>query len=524
MSASKPRLILGHTAVLLAATALAAAHAQGVPPPGFGPGVDDPVVFSFATVGDSRQDPDAQFGGTPDPTTTWEAAEPGSAGEPNPPGYPSLTGTLLPQDAIWLQNTRDFARILRGIERERPNLLFFNGDMIYGYGRPSVPPQLADITSVQGTTPTALAWTDAVFEYRQYAYWRGMIAHLFEAGTYVVPVPGNHETQCSQKAAHDTENGTATGAKNCASGKHAYPENEAAFLDNMGDLIEDIYTNERFQDVSGFGAVAVNGFPGLSGSQTPATGGNNGPLETAETELDYSFDIKLPDAARPLLLHFVVINTDPAGADATAPSDWLAADLAAAKQRAAAAGLAPKYFVFGHKPAYTYGYNQVATIGATPVPAAANGLDANTSVDPTATLVTDGVTINTGGSYRNAFWAVIAHYNATYFCGHEHIVHVQQFPDPTGTSTNTPYQVIVGAGGSPFDDTMTAQDAEPLPFKNPWDRDYGWAWVQVHRSGNVTLAVEGFGDGAAYNRQTGVVSQLDVPERTQLLYSIPHLQ
>ena len=42
----------------------------------------DPVVFSFATVGDSRQDPSA-----PDPTTL----------------LPNINGTLLPQDAQWLQ-------------------------------------------------------------------------------------------------------------------------------------------------------------------------------------------------------------------------------------------------------------------------------------------------------------------------------------------------------------------------------------------------------------------------------------
>ena len=47
----------------------------------------DPVVFSFATVGDNRQDLKS-----PDPTVLL-AVDP-NTGE----GGPSLTGTLLPQD------------------------------------------------------------------------------------------------------------------------------------------------------------------------------------------------------------------------------------------------------------------------------------------------------------------------------------------------------------------------------------------------------------------------------------------
>lgn len=340
----------------------------------------------------------------------------------------------------------------------------------------------------------------------------------------MVPVPGNHETQCNSK---DTTNSPS----NCASGKAAYVDNEQAFLANMGDLIEDISTNERFQNVSGFGAVAINGF---TAATAPVSGGNNGiyttpntgsPARNAqETELNYSFDIKITSTRKPELLHFTVINTDPAGADQTAPSDWLAADLAAAKQRAAAAGATPKYFVFGHKPAFTYDYNLVTAAGANQ-PVAAGGLDANTKTDPSATLTTDGVTIgNIQGKYWYAFWAVIAQYDATYFSGHEHIVHVQQMADPTGTSKNTPYQVIVGAGGSPFDDTLAPGNAEPVPFKNPWDRFYGWASVQVHRSGEVTLSVRGFSDGAAYNRGSGAISSVGNSSAVQVLYSVDHLQ
>ena len=514
----------------------------------------DPVVFSFSTVGDSRTETAA-----PDPTTLLEAGEPGTfssgaqLGTPSEPGKPDLTGTLLPQDATFLTNTKALSRILRGVQREKPNLLFFNGDMIYGYGRPAVPPQLASITSVQGNTSTALAWTDAMFEYRQYAYWRGVVAPLFETGTYVVPVPGNHETQCNAKVAHDPGN--------CASGKKAYPENEAAFKDNVGDLVEDIYTNERFQAVSGFPAIAANGF---AASTAPQAGGNNGNLNgpvtptnpTGEAELSYSFDIKLDNAHQ--LLHFVVINTDPAGADATAPTDWLAQDLEDAKSRAAANHLAPKYFVFGHKPAFTYGYNIVTAAPApTYTPYAANGLDllnghnSSTAAGSVSVKEANGTTVTIATNvakiiadtkpqqvnsetysgaaaypFVNLFWAVIAHYNATYFSGHEHISHVEQFQDVTGASTNTPYQVIVGSGGSPFDDAMSNDNPprEPVPLLNWHDRYYGWATVQVHRSGNVTLQVQGFSDGADYDPSTGVVSRLGVETPAQVLYAVPHLQ
>lgn len=73
---------------------------------------DDPIVLSFSTVGDSRQDPT-----NPDPSTL----------------------PLSAQDQIWLQNTKAWSRILNTIQSRNipkvPNLLFFNGDMIQGYGR-----------------------------------------------------------------------------------------------------------------------------------------------------------------------------------------------------------------------------------------------------------------------------------------------------------------------------------------------------------------------------------------------------
>ena len=414
----------------------------------------DPVVFSFATVGDSRQDPKS-----PDPTTLF-ALNPATGA-----GAPSLTGTLLPQDKEWLQNSQAWSTILSGIQSQNPNLLFFNGDMIYGYGRPILPTAWANgqpnsWTSAQSVSP------DTIFEYVQYAYWRGTVASLFQSGTYVIPVPGNHETQCSYSATPYSSSSPNpncnTAAQGNLTGKTAYADNENAFRANMGDLIQDLVTNTRFSNVSGVTAQNVSG---LTAASAPTASTNNGAITGSQVDLSYSFDVSTSAG----LLHFAIINTDPSGADGTAPADWLATDFAAANGRGAI-----KYFVFGHKPAFTYNYS--AASGGT---VAAGGLDATAPI-----------------SLRNAFWKVIAQYGATYFSGHEHIPNVSQNADPTGTYSNKPYQVIVGSGGSPFDDKLVGtcpSCSEPV-LTNWTDRYYAWALVQVHQSGNVSLQMSGFSD------------------------------
>jgi hypothetical protein len=444
----------------------------------------DPVVFSFATVGDSRTDPVKA-----DPTTFLAGS----------PGAPSLTGTMLPQDAEYLQNSAAANAILAGIQSQAPNLLFFNGDMIYGYGRPTLPSAWS--------TGTPITWTgaqtvnaDTIFEYQQYAYWRGSVSSLFNSGTYVIPVPGNHETQCNSTSYPYTSTTNANRITPCASGKTAYADNESAFRNNTQDLVQDLVTNMRFQNVTGFTASNVN----LTSPPTSST--NNGPISGSQAYLSYSFDIQ---ATAGLLLHFVVINTDPSGADSTAPADWLATDFASAQARGSAGGAVVKYFVFGHKPAFTYDYNNHGGQGVNATPnnddpsstIAYSGLDANTT------------TANAGQALRNAFWKVIAQYNATYFTGHEHVPNVQQFADQTGTYTNKPYQVIIGSGGSPFDDVMTggtcagvspsdSNCVEPV-FNSMFDRYYAWALVQIHQSGNVSLNLTGFADNGYYLLPTG---------------------
>jgi hypothetical protein len=423
----------------------------------------DPVIFSFATVGDNRQDP-----ASPDPTTKLSNA--------SGAGAQSLTGVLLPQDAYYLQNSAAWATIQAGIMAQNPNLLFFNGDMIYGYGRPTLP--AAWTTTGSGViagqpntwTGTQSVTGDAISDYLQYGYWRGTVSTLFATGTYVIPVPGNHETQCSQTAApYSTSN-----HNNCNSGKTAYADNENMFRYTMSDLIQDLTNNYRFSQVTGFFAQNVTG---LTAGTAPTASTNNGNITGSQADLTYSFDIQTSGP----LLHFVVINTDPSGADQTPPAGWLATDLANFVTRAA--GTPYKIFVFGHKPAYTYNYG-----AASHVAVSAGGLDANT----------------TNPGPLNKFWSLMVQYNATYFSGHEHVVNVAKYADPTGTYPGNAFQVLVGAGGSPFDDKLIGTCTQPAfgagngcaepALTNPYDRYYGWALVQIHQSGAVTLQMTGFPD------------------------------
>lgn len=367
------------------ATAAFAAQAQSTAP----------VVLTFSTVGDSRQDP-----------VGYDQA--------------SVGATLSGQDAMWLQNTKAFARILRTIQSQKANMLFFNGDMINGYGWAA----FGYSSSVNGkaiTGPVAPASVadevnnDLFQFYKQYAYWRGMVSTVEETGTYVFPVPGNHETQCK------------------ACGKVAKVENENAFVANMGDLVID---SNRFASLLG---AAPQSF-----AYGPAAGTSPDGLTTDQSKLSYSFDFKG--------FHFAVINTDPVGKDAHAPTQWLAQDLAAAASRGA-----KKMFVFGHKPAFGYGF-------------LANGTPSDSGLDNAPGSAAD----------RDAFWSVIEQYKAVYFTGHEHIFNVSQ---PRGGA----YQVIVGSGGSPFE--AKATDAT----KNPaTDRDYAWATVRLHSDGGVDILAYGF--------------------------------
>jgi hypothetical protein len=380
-------------AIAAAAAVTPAAHAQDT----------TPVVLTFSTVGDSRQDPN-----------NYDQA--------------SVGATLNGQDATWLQNTKAFSRILRTIQSQKSTMLFFNGDMINGYGwagfgYTSNATQSAVAGPVAPATAADIVGSDLMKHYREYAFWRGMVAPLPETGTYVFPVPGNHETEC--KAC----------PKNSDGQKQSKVENEQAYAANMGDLILD---TARFTSV--LGAAPGNANYG------PAAGVGPDALQTDQTKMSYSFDY--------LGYHFAVINTDPVGQETSAPTAWLAQDFAAAQARGA-----KRFFVFGHKPAYTYVYAPGV---------AGSGLDAT----PTTT------------TRRDAFWNVIEQYKATYFTGHMHTYNISQ---PKGGA----YQVIVGAGGSPFDPSAAQATAGALA--NPaTDRDYAWATVKVHADGGVDILGYGF--------------------------------
>jgi hypothetical protein len=265
----------------------------------------DPVVASFATVGDSREEP---------------------------------SDKLNAQDKIWLQNTKAWSRMLREIQAQKPHALFFNGDMIMGYST-----NKADLN-------------------RQYAYWRGMVTGLQESGTYIVPVPGNHEVQEKFKEDGKTR-------------KVARQGNEDIWRDNMGDLILD---SARWKNTVG------SHFSAFDPKNTPQIGGED-KISTDQSQLSYSFDFAGS--------HFAVINTDPVGNDGHAPVAWLKNDLAQAKARGA-----KKMFVFGHKPAFTYFFKPGIDL---------EGFDKYPE-------------------HQQAFWQVIEDANATYFCGHQHTYNIMQ--------------------------------------------------------------------------------------------------
>jgi hypothetical protein len=387
----------------------------------------DPVVLTFATVGDSRLDP-AKDDGTQKP--------------------------LSAQDFQWLQNSKAWSRIMREIGAKKPSLLLFNGDMIMGYGNASLPAALP-------ATVTDYMNTDLARYYTQSAFWRGMVAPLIEGGTYVVPVPGNHETQCRNGKitvpaglTAGVAAGTIWANISCTDiagavhsptdtqAKLAMQVNEDAWRANFGDLIVD---TGRLNAVLPGGNTVAN----VTGTTTSTAPGTADSLTTDQSKLSYSFDVGSS--------HFVVINTDPAGADTTAPNVWLQADLAAALGRGA-----QHYFVFGHKPAFTYDYP--ANAGAKN-----SGLDANVA-------------------NRDAFWNIIENFGATYFCGHEHIYNIAQ-PVKTDGSTSTAYQVLVGSGGSGFDNSAALNGTQPVT-----DRYYAWANVKVFASGKVEIDGYGFSD------------------------------
>ena len=320
---------------------------------------EDDVILTFSTVGDSRQDPQ-----NIDPSVKINS-QVGVGNCQVPSGATGLTANpgLSGQDCKWLQNTTALSRIIRSIQAQKAQMLFFNGDMIMGYGKAGVPVTRTSngVGETEITSPTVpdVINADIMQIYKQYGFWRGMVANLMETGTYLVPVPGNHETQC----------------KRC--GKSAQVENENAWRDNMGDLILD---TDRFTKLVGTAATNYSTYA------LPALGTDG--ITTDQSQLSYSFDVGQS--------HFAIINTDAVGKDGYAPTAWLEADLSAAEGRGA-----KRHFVFGHKAAYFYPY--------------------------TGSAASSTSSLNNKNSVAAAvFWTTINNHKATYFCGHEHIYNVSR--------------------------------------------------------------------------------------------------
>ena len=328
---------------------------------------ESPVAFHFATVGDCR-------------------AEPAVSGASE-------------QDLLWLQNTKVLSRMIREMQVNKPHALFYNGDMIYGY------------SSKKETME------------RYYAYWRGMMANLIESGTYVVPIPGNHEVQIKVKNTEGKEKKTAV------------VENENIWRSNMGDLIVDL---DRWQSITHQAATAWN----VENKPQIGTDG----ITTDQRQLSYSFDVGK--------CHFSMINTDPAGFDSSAPVKWLEADFKAAKKRGA-----KKFFIFGHKMAFTYVPKKQKEDNKIKY----DGFDARPEV-------------------RDAFWNLVEAYHAVYFTGHQHTYHAEQ---PRKDKGGKAWQVIIGSGGSPF--SIRKEYSE-----NAGDRMFAWADVLVYDNGKVSIKIFGF--------------------------------
>jgi len=354
-------------------------------------GADSPVIFKFVTVGDSRQ-------------------------EPNRPGNTA-------QDERWLQSTAVWSRMLYEIEQLKPQALVFNGDMIYGYS------------------------SDAAVIDRQYAFWRGMVAGLMERGTYVLPVPGNHEVQVPV----DKPGGGKI--------KRAQVAQENAWRANMGDLI---LNEPLWRKTTGTSPSAWDI------GNSPAIGADG--ISTEQRQLSYSFDSGT--------IHIAVINTDPVGFDESAPATWLESDLAAAKMRGA-----KSYFVFGHKPAFTY------------FPKTQTGAQVKQTKNKNPE---DGFASRR--AVRDRFWEVIESFGATYFCGHQHVYHASQ---PRKDAGGQAWQIIVGTAGSP----LTIYPGTPTAML---DAVYAFAEVIVRADGRVDVMVRGFDTD---NGKTVVLEKLTIGTR-----------
>ncbi|HTR79822.1 MAG TPA: metallophosphoesterase [Gemmatimonadaceae bacterium] len=202
-------------------------------------------------------------------------------------------------------------------------------------------------------------------------------------GIELVALPGNHETQSSTKL--------------------SYAAAERNWLKIMAPYI-------------------------TRGGNGPGAGGPDN-LQTDQSHLTYSFDYK--DS------HFVMLNTDPTGADWHVPTYWVEGDLAAARAKGQA-----HIFVIGHKPGYSY-----------------------------PTIPTDG--LGEDPAAQATFWNVlVANKVEAMFSAHNHVFYRNQ---PQAGKT---WMVIAGNGGSALEATIDLTIAHTGSY-------YGYTVVSVTNAGQV---------------------------------------
>ena len=175
--------------------------------------------------------------------------------------------------------------------------------------------------------------------------------------------------------------------------------------------------------------------PFIAGNNGPGIGGPDN-LQSDQSQLTYSFDFR--DS------HFVMLNTDPFGAVATVPLNWLHQDLAAAAGDASL----KHTFVMAHKQAFT--------------PPNANSEQA----------------LDSNPDLRNQFWDELNNNGVGYYLvAHAHLWHENRPVSPISLLQHT-VQIIAGNGGSKPDPEWIASGANFY---------YGFTVVQVLKNGKVII-------------------------------------
>src|SRR5882757_112315 len=175
--------------------------------------------------------------------------------------------------------------------------------------------------------------------------------------------------------------------------------------------------------------------PFIAGNNGPGIGGPDN-LQSDQSQLTYSFDFR--DSL------FVMLNTDPFGAVATVPLNWLHQDLAAAAGDASL----KHTFVTAHKQAFT--------------PPNANSEQA----------------LDSNPDLRNQFWDELNSNGVGYYLvAHAHLWHENRPVSPISLLQHT-VQIIAGNGGSKPDPQWVESGANFY---------YGFTVVQVLKNGKVII-------------------------------------